>query len=82
MPVAVGLLLPIDNLALGVLLIDGAVRVSNAAGERILSRPGQGTNIATSGAARGPVTLWPQDKVDRALAAAAFQYSWTPSASG
>lgn len=64
---------PIDNLALGVLLINGAVRVSNAAGERILSRPGQGTNIATSGAAPGPVTLWPQDKVDRALAAAAFQ---------
>ena len=64
---------PIDNLALGVLLIDGAVRVSNAAGERTLSRPGQGTNIATSGAAPGPVTLWPQDKVDRALAAAAFQ---------
>jgi hypothetical protein len=64
---------PIDNQALGVLLIEGAVSVSNAAGEQILSRPGQGTNIATPGAAPGPVTLWPADKVNRALAAVAFQ---------
>jgi hypothetical protein len=64
---------PIDNQALGVFLIEGAVSVSNAAGEQILSRPGQGTNIATPGAAPGPVTLWPADKVTRALAAVAFQ---------
>jgi hypothetical protein len=64
---------PIDNQALGVFLIEGAVSVSNAAGEQILSRPGQGTNIATPGAAPGPVTFWPQDKVNRALAAVTFQ---------
>jgi hypothetical protein len=64
---------PIDNMALGVFLIEGVVSVSNAAGEQILSQPGQGTNIATPGAAPGPVTVWPQDKVNRALAAAAFQ---------
>jgi hypothetical protein len=64
---------PIDNQALGVLLIEGAVSVSNAAGEQILSRPGQGTNIATPGAAPGPVTVWPADKVNRALAAVTFQ---------
>jgi hypothetical protein len=64
---------PIDDQALGVFLIDGAVIVSNAAGEQILNRPGQGTNIATPGAAPGPVTLWPSAKVDRALAAVAFQ---------
>jgi hypothetical protein len=64
---------PIDNQALGVLLIEGAVGVSNAAGEQILSRPGQGTNIATPGAAPGPVTQWPVDKVNRALAAVTFQ---------
>jgi hypothetical protein len=64
---------PIDNQALGVFLIEGAVSVSNAAGERILSEPGQGTNIATPGAAPGPVTFWPQDKVDRAIATVTFQ---------
>ena len=64
---------PIDNQALGVLLIEGAVRVSNRAGVQILNRPGQGTNIARAGAAPGPVTSWPQDKVNRALATVAFQ---------
>ena len=64
---------PIDDQALGVFLIEGSVRVSNAAGERILSQRGQGTNIATPGAAPGPVTLWPPDKVSRALAAVAFR---------
>jgi hypothetical protein len=64
---------PIDNQALGVFLIEGAVSVSNAAGEQILSRPGQGTNIATPGSAPGPVTFWPQDKVNRAIATVAFQ---------
>ena len=64
---------PIDDQALGVFLIEGAVRVSNAAGAQILSRPGQGTNIARPGAAPGPVTLWPQDKVNRAIATVTFQ---------
>jgi len=64
---------PIDNQALGVLLIEGAVSVAHAAGEQILSQPGQGTNIATPGAAPGPVTIWPADKVNRALAAVAFR---------
>jgi hypothetical protein len=64
---------PIDDQALGVFLIEGAVSVSNAAGRRILNRPGQGTNIATLGAAPGPVTIWPPAKVNRALASVAFQ---------
>jgi hypothetical protein len=64
---------PIDNQALGVFLIEGAVNVSNAAGERILNAPGQGTNIAAPGAAPGPVTLWPQGKINRALATVTFQ---------
>jgi len=64
---------PIDDQALGVFLIEGAVSVSNAAGEQILSQPGQGTNIATPGAAPGPVTFWPQDKVNRAIATVTFQ---------
>ena len=64
---------PIDDQALGVFLIEGAVRVSNAAGAQVLNRPGQGTNIATRGVAPGPVTLWPSDKVNRALATVTFQ---------
>ncbi|MEJ2375154.1 MAG: FecR family protein [Pseudolabrys sp.] len=64
---------PIDSQALGVFLIEGAVSVSNAAGQQILNQPGQGTNIATPGASPGPVTFWPQDKVNRALATVTFQ---------
>jgi hypothetical protein len=56
-----------------VFLIAGAVRVSNAAGAQTLDRPGQGTNIARQGAAPGPVTFWPQDKVGRAIATVTFQ---------
>ncbi len=47
--------------------------MSNAAGEQILSQAGQGTNIATRGEAPGPVTLWPPDKVNRAIATVTFQ---------
>jgi hypothetical protein len=64
---------PIDNQALGVFLIEGSVTVSNTAGAQTLNQPGQGTNIATVGAAPGPVTFWPQDKVNRALAAVSFR---------
>ena len=64
---------PIDDQALGVFLVQGAVSVSNAAGEQILRQPGQGTNIATPGSAPGPVTIWPQDKVNRAVATVTFR---------
>ena len=64
---------PIDNQALGVFLIEGAVSVSNAAGAQILSTTGQGTNIAAPGAPPGPVTFWPQDKVNRAIATVTFR---------
>lgn len=64
---------PIDDQAPGVFLIEGTVRVSNAAGAQILNRPGQGTNVARAGAAPGPVTFWPQDKVNRALVTVTFQ---------
>jgi hypothetical protein len=64
---------PIDNQALGVFLITGAVSVSNAVGTQILNRAGQGTNVAALGAAPGPVTFWSPDKVNRALAAVTFR---------
>jgi hypothetical protein len=64
---------PVDDQSLGVFLIEGAVRVSNAAGAQVLNRPGQGTNIARPGAAPGPITFWPQDKINRATATVTFQ---------
>jgi hypothetical protein len=64
---------PIDDRSLGVFLIEGAVRVSNAAGAQILNRPGQGTDIARPGAGPGPITFWPQDKVNRATATVTFR---------
>ena len=64
---------PIDDQALGVFLMEGAVQVSNAAGRQTLNQTGQGTNIARPGAAPGRVTLWPQDKIDRAMATVAFR---------
>jgi hypothetical protein len=64
---------PIDDQVLGVFLIDGVVSVSNAAGQQILNRPGQGTNIAVPGSGPGPVTFWPQDKVNRAIATVTFR---------
>jgi hypothetical protein len=64
---------PIDDQVLGVFLINGVVSVSNAAGQQILNRPGQGTNIAVPGSAPGPVTFWPQDKVNRAIATVTFR---------
>jgi hypothetical protein len=64
---------PIDDQALGVFLLKGTVVVSNAAGRQTLRRRGQGTNIATAGAAPGPVTFWPRDKVNRALATVTFR---------
>jgi hypothetical protein len=62
---------PIDDQALGVFLIEGAVSVSNAAGEQILGQLGQVTNIARPGAAPGPVTVWPP--VSSAIATVTFQ---------
>jgi hypothetical protein len=64
---------PIDDQALGVFLIEGAVSVSNAAGQQVLNLPGQGTNIAAPGAAPGPVTFWPPDKIGRAIATVTFR---------
>lgn len=63
---------PIDGQS-GVFLLSGAVTVSNASGSVELTKPGQGTNIIGSGAPPSPVTIWPKDKVARALAAVAFR---------
>ena len=53
------------------LVFEGALEVSNNGAAVILDEPGEGTNIADGGSP-GPVTRWPQDKVQRALSAVAF----------
>lgn len=63
---------PIDGI-FGVLLIKGEVNVRTAGGEVTLDKPGTGTNITDAASPPGPVTTWPQDKVDRALDAVAFR---------
>lgn len=62
---------PIDG-AFGVFLIEGAVSVTNNAGSQSMDSSGQGTNVAGPDQAPGGVTIWPQEKVDRALATVAF----------
>lgn len=62
---------PIDG-AFGVFLLEGAVDVTNPAGAASMNASGQGTNVAGPDAAPGAVTIWPQDKVDRALGQVAF----------
>jgi hypothetical protein len=62
---------PIDG-AFGVLVLDGEVNVTNA-GQSVTLGPGQGTTIADPQAAPQPVVVWPQDKVDRAIASVSFQ---------
>jgi hypothetical protein len=63
---------PVDG-RFGVLLFKGRVEVSTAAGSVVLDQPGVGTNIDAPGAAPGPVTHWPQAKVDRAIATVTFR---------
>ena len=63
---------PIDG-AYGVFLLDGEVTVRTVGGEVTLNRPGTGTNILDASAAPGEVRVWPQDKVDRAVAPITFR---------
>lgn len=62
---------PIDG-AFGVFLLEGSVAVTNAAGEAVLAAPGEGVNLDGPDVAPGAVTIWPQDKVDRAFATVTF----------
>jgi hypothetical protein len=58
--------------AYGVLLLDGAIDVTNAGTTRVLDAAGQGVDIDARDAAPGPATSWSQGKIDEALAAVAF----------
>jgi hypothetical protein len=62
---------PIDA-KYGVLLLEGEVTVSNQAGRVTLSKPGEGTNIASPVDPPGAPAIWPQSKVARAIATVAL----------
>lgn len=62
---------PIDG-AFGVFLIDGAVEITTQAGSVILDTPGTGTTVRAADAAPSDPVTWPQQKVDRAVAAVSF----------
>lgn len=56
----------------GVLLLQGEVSVSNQAGRVTLSAPGQGTDIPSPLDPPGAPSVWPADKVARAVATVAL----------
>jgi hypothetical protein len=62
---------PIDG-AFGVLVLEGEVNVTNG-GQSVTLGPGQGTTIEGPQGAPQPVVVWPQQKVDRAIASISFQ---------
>lgn len=62
---------PLDA-ALDVLVLEGAVAVENAAGRVELS-PGQGTGVAAVGAAPNGATVWPAEKIGRAVRTVSFE---------
>ncbi|MCP5113624.1 MAG: FecR domain-containing protein [bacterium] len=62
---------PIDD-RYGVLLLEGAVTVTNDAGTATLDEPGQGVNLDSRDLPPDPVTTWPVEKAARALGAVTF----------
>lgn len=62
---------PVDG-QFGVFLLEGSVSVTNSAGEALLDDPGEGVSLDGPDIAPGEVTIWPQDKVDRAVATVTF----------
>lgn len=62
---------PLDA-PLSVLLIEGRVVVSSAAGSVELGTPGEGTSVTEPGAAPRPPTFWGDDRIRRAFATVSF----------
>ncbi len=56
----------------GVLLLDGAISVTNPAGQRSLTPAGTGVNLTDNNVPPGEVTVWGADRAQEALADVAF----------
>ncbi len=57
----------------GVVVFEGAVSVTTAAGSVILSAPGEGTNVSATDAPPSPVTQWSEERTSAAIATVTFQ---------
>ncbi len=62
---------PIDGVS-GVIVFEGAVSVTTAAGTVVLSRAGEGTDVTGPNAPPGDVTNWSKEKIASALATVAI----------
>ena len=62
---------PLDA-PLSVLLIEGRVVVSSAAGSVELETPGEGTSVSEPGGAPQPPSFWGEDRIQRAFATVNF----------
>lgn len=62
---------PLDA-PLSVLLIEGRVMVSSAAGSVELGTPGEGTSVAAPGEAPRPPSFWGEERIGRAFATVSF----------
>jgi len=56
----------------GVLLLKGAISITNPSGQRILTTPGTGVNLTGDNVPPSDVTIWGTDRAAEALAAVAF----------
>jgi hypothetical protein len=63
---------PIDGV-FGVVLFDGGVSVTNAGVTADLTNPGEGVNLLTAASPPAAVTLWPLDRVARAVDTVTFR---------
>ncbi|WP_421723154.1 FecR family protein [Bauldia sp.] len=62
---------PIDG-RFGVLLLEGSVTVTNNVGTATLDAAGEGVNIDGADLPLSDVTIWPEEKAERALATTTF----------
>jgi hypothetical protein len=63
---------PIDG-GFGVALFEGSISVTSGGVTTVLDAPGSGVNLAPEGGPSGPVSIWPEEKVRRALATVEFE---------
>lgn len=62
---------PLDG-RYGVFLLEGEIAVTNNAGQAVLDQSGQGVDLDGPDIPPPPVTIWPEDKVARAIATVTF----------
>jgi hypothetical protein len=63
---------PIDG-GFGVALFEGSISVTSGGVTTVLEAAGSGINLPAAGGAPGEATIWPEDKVARALATVTFE---------